>query len=160
MSSERKARFSELGYGRFIWIGIIVILTVVAKGITNFALLVMNRHCGVSDQYYWFKPAPASACFVSDAYFTWYIAIIVAIIGLVVAIWAASERDYWYREVLKGTIVGFSWYSESGFYSSGYQAYYISVKGRTRQDEVRVYRHSVQPKTYHDFKKGQYIDFS
>ena len=159
MSSERTARFSERAYGRFIGLGWFIMGIVILKVLASVLIFLKSWRCEVPQWAEWRTSAPQSVCYTASLFPNWIVALIVFVVGLAIALWAFAERDYWYREVRKGTITGFSWYSEAGFYSSGYQEYYITVEGATRQGEIRRYRHSVQPKTYHDFKKGDTIDF-
>lgn len=142
-----------------------MIVVVVVKGITNAFLWLTSYHdsCDPYDMYGQPRSdesVPNAVCAVAGVFPNWIVAVIVLIIGVIAAIWAVSERHYWYREVPEGTITSFDWYSSSGVYSSGYEEYYVYVKGKTRQGEIRTSRHTVQPKVYHERKVGDRISFN
>jgi len=152
-----KPALSERTYGTLIWLCAAIIGIVATYILANFYLWFTYSSCTIESR--WDRVAPGPVCGFAGLLPHWLIAVALLVANVLAAVKLHRTREYWYREVLDGWIVGFYWHSYAGLFMSGHQEYKVGVRGKTRSGETRVYWHFTNPKVYHEYKKGQRIRF-
>ena len=148
MPSQPKAKLSERGYSRFVWLGVTCITIAVVSSLAHAAIYLQGWGCGPAYDSMVQVPVCLTARSLPNA----FVVIAVLIVGIGLAVWAAAEREHWYRLVVKGDVVAL----EQSPAVTG--AYFVYVEGKTLNNETRVFKHPVSLRAYLRHQVGDYID--
>ena len=156
MSFTKKADHTEAIFTALVWVSVINLIVLFAQEILQIVLVIEGWSCSApADVYGQLMSPPAAVCAVANATPNVVVLFAAFLFNLFFARWAWLKREYWYREVVRGTVVNRGEYCDG----EGMARYTMTVLGKNRMGEVRTQMHYVGRRGYERLLNSSIVDF-